>query len=153
MIIPIASDHAGYELKERVKKLVLDLGHEPCDFGANSGEKSVDYPKYGAKVAQAVSSGDYEKGILICGSGIGMSIVANKFPHIRAALCYNELAAEYAKKHNNANILVMGGRMIDGDTAFKITKIWLETEFEGGRHARRLEKIDELEKVACGKVR
>ena len=152
MIIPIASDHAGFDLKEKIKSLLIDLGHEPCDFGTKSSEKSVDYPKYGAEVAQAVSSGDYERGILICGSGIGMSIVANKFPHIRAALCHNEITAKYAKKHNNANILVMGGRMIDDETAYKITRIWLDTEFEGGRHARRIEKIHELEKVACGNI-
>lgn len=148
MIIPIASDHAGYELKGKIIALLQELGHEAIDMGCQN-EQSVDYPDYAAKVAAAVSGGQYNRGILICGSGIGMSVVANKFPGIRATLCHNDLTSEYSRKHNDSNILVMGARMIDTETASRITKIWLETSFEGGRHADRLKKIAAIEKANC----
>lgn len=148
MIIPIASDHAGYELKEKIKSFLAEMGYETYDYGPEN-DQSVDYPDYGAKVAGAVSRGEFERGILLCGSGIGMSIVANKFPGIRATLCHNFITAEYCRRHNDSNILVMGARIIDAETALRITEIWLETPFEAGRHGDRLKKISELEKSIC----
>ena len=141
MKIIIASDHAGYKLKEELKEYLKELGHETEDLGTNS-EQPVDYPDYGYKAAkQASDSGD--KGILLCGSGIGMSIVANKVKGIRAALCHNEYTAKAARQHNDANILCLGARDIDTETAKKITKIFLETEVSSeARHKRRISEIE-----------
>jgi len=138
MKIAIASDHAGFELKEVVKEFLKD--YEVIDFGAFS-EESVDYPDTGFEAAIQVASGKCEKGILICGSGIGMSIVANKVPGIRAALCQTKQFAELSRKHNNANILVLSGRFISKYLAKEIIETWLDTEFDGGRHQKRLDKI------------
>ncbi|VAX22030.1 Ribose 5-phosphate isomerase B [hydrothermal vent metagenome] len=143
--IAIASDHGAFELKELLVSKLQELGYEPQDMGVNS-EESVDYPDYGEKVAKAVSAGEVERGILLCGTGIGMSITANKFPNVRAALVHDHFTATMSKKHNNANILVMGARILDVDTAYEILNAWLNTEYEGGRHDRRLEKISNLEK-------
>ena len=142
----IGSDHGGLELKQAVCELLKNRGLEVEDFGTHNSD-SVDYPDFGAKVANAVSKGDAERGILICGTGIGMSIIANKFPGIRAALVYDEFTAQMSKEHNNANILVMGGRILNVEQGVKLVEIWLDTEFEGGRHQNRLLKIAAAEQT------
>lgn len=145
MKIAIAADHGGFELKEELKEALKKKGGiEVVDLGAFNAE-SVDYPDFGAALARRVASGEFERGILICGSGIGISIAANKIKGIRAALCHNAYTAEMARKHNDANIIAMGGRIVDKATAIQMTEIFLNTEFEGGRHARRVEKISALE--------
>ena len=122
------------------------------DYGTDNGD-SVDYPDFAEKVATAVSRGDVALGILICGTGIGMSIVANKFPGVRAALATDEFMAQMAKEHNNANILVLGGRVLSDDLATRMVNVWLDTAYEGGRHQRRLDKIDQVEAaVRTGKI-
>ncbi len=142
MKVAIAADHGGFELKEALKKKLT--AYEITDLGTNSND-SVDYPDFGAALARRVASGEFERGILICGSGIGISIAANKIKGIRAALCHNAYTAEMARKHNDANIIAMGGRVVDEKTATEMTEIFLKTDFEGGRHARRVEKISALE--------
>lgn len=146
MTIAIASDHGGFELKEELKPFLDSLGVAHFDLGAVYGD-SVDYPDFGMELAKRVSSGEFDKGILTCGTGIGMSIVANKFPKIRAALVWDAFTARMAKEHNDANILVMGGRTTDKDLAKEMVKVWIEAKFEGGRHQRRLDKIREIEKM------
>ena len=144
--IVIASDHAGVALKTRIVRLLREeLGYEVADLGAFS-EDSVDYPDYGAKVGEAVSTGQAERGVLICGTGIGMSIIANKFHGVRAALCHNELTARLSREHNDANVLVLGERVLGSDVALHIVRQWFETPFEGGRHQRRVDKIAEIER-------
>ncbi len=140
----IGSDHGGLELKEAIKGDLKARGIEVTDFGTDNGD-SVDYPDFGEKVARAVSKGEASKGILICGTGIGMSLVANKFPRVRAALVHDEFTAQMSKEHNNANILVLGGRVLDVELALKMVGIWLDTPFEGDRHQRRLDKITQIE--------
>jgi ribose 5-phosphate isomerase B len=141
--IVIGSDHAAYALKEKVKAFLIERSIDVEDVGCHS-EDSVDYPDVGIKLASMVSSGKFDKGILMCGTGIGMSMVANKFPHVRAALCADIFSAIMSRRHNDSNILVMGGRVIGDILAMEIVKIWLETPFDGGRHQRRLEKFDEI---------
>jgi len=141
MKISIGSDHGGFELKEFIKKYLIEKGYEIEDEGCFSRE-SVDYPDYGKKVAKKVSVGEVPIGILSCKSGIGMSIVANRFKNVRAALCNNEESAYMSRAHNNANILVLGAQYITFDQASKILATWLSTEFEGGRHLRRITEID-----------
>ncbi|MBN2460382.1 MAG: ribose 5-phosphate isomerase B [Candidatus Cloacimonetes bacterium] len=143
MKIAIASDHAGYELKEKVKKILSD--HDIIDFGPEDSAP-VDYPDTGFKAAEAVATGKCARGILICGSGIGMSIVANKVRGIRAALCHTKQSAQLARLHNNSNILVLSGRFISESPAREIIDVWLNTEFEGGRHQQRIDKISNYEK-------
>jgi ribose 5-phosphate isomerase B len=145
MKIAIASDHAGVTLKEQVAALLEGRGVEVSDLGTRSDE-SVDYPDYGEKVARAVSAREVDCGVLICGTGIGMSIVANKFPGVRAALCHDRRTAEISRQHNDANILVMGARVLDPGLALQMVEAWLATPFEGGRHQRRVDKIGEIEK-------
>jgi ribose 5-phosphate isomerase B len=145
MRIAIGSDHAGLEMKKTVSGLLSELGYEIADYGTCEPQ-SVDYPDYGEKVAAAVSEGRADRGILVCGTGIGMSIVANKFPHVRAALCNELFAARMSRQHNDANILVLAGRIVGADLAREIALVWLNTEFEGGRHQKRIEKIDLIEK-------
>jgi ribose 5-phosphate isomerase B len=145
MQLGLACDHGGFELKEELKAFLKTLGIEPVDMGT-SNEDSVDYPDFGVRVAKKVSQGELEKGILICGTGIGMSIVANKFPRIRAALVNDLYSAKFSRAHTDANILVMGGRIIGKELAKEIVKVWLETPFAGGRHKKRLEKIEALER-------
>ena len=145
-MIALGSDHGGFELKESLKELLKGRGVDVVDCGTDNGN-SVDYPDFGEKVARKVSSGEVEKGILICGTGIGMSIVANKYPGVRAALVTDPFMAQMAKEHNNANILVLGGRVLDTDSARKMVSIWLDATFEGGRHQRRLDKITALEQA------
>jgi ribose 5-phosphate isomerase B len=144
MTIAIGCDHAGVELKKEILSILdtLHIGH--IDYGTN-GTESVDYPDFGEKVSEAVSSGKIEKGILICGTGIGMSIVANKFPGVRASLCNELFTAKMSRLHNDANILVIGGRIVGKDLAKEIIKTWVSTPFEGERHSRRLEKISRIE--------
>ncbi len=144
MTIAIGCDHAGVELKRELISLLDKLHIGYIDYGTNSSE-SVDYPDFGEKVSEAVSSGDVEKGILICGTGIGMSIVANKFTGVRASLCNELFTARMSRLHNDANILVIGGRVVGKDLAKEIVKTWVSTSFEGGRHSRRLEKISRIE--------
>ncbi|NGP76990.1 ribose 5-phosphate isomerase B [Balneolaceae bacterium YR4-1] len=143
MIIPIASDHAGFEAKEKVKKMLEDMGHMPVDFGTHS-EDSVDYPDFAVQVAQKVDEGEHEQGILICGSGQGMCMTANKFKNVRAALVYNEKTAALTRQHNNANLLCLPGRELDEDDLKAILKAWFDSDFEGGRHERRVKKIHSL---------
>lgn len=140
MRIPIASDHAGFQAKENAKTILKSLGHEVVDLGVTN-EDSVDYPDYAVLVANAVSEGTYEKGILICGSGQGMCITANKVSNVRAALVWNVEIAELAAKHNNANVLCLPGRFLNESELKLIIKTWLATEFEGGRHDNRVQKI------------
>jgi len=136
--ILIASDHAGFDLKNFLNKELQKLGFQVIDLGCNSAEKSVDYPDFAQKLCKKLKS---ESGILICGSGIGISIAANRFKHIRAALCHNVKAAKLTRAHNDANVLCLGSRMISQKTALAITKNFLSTKFEGERHARRVEKL------------
>ena len=141
--IILGSDHAAYNLKEYLKALLIQKGIEIRDIGAHSTE-AADYPDFGIQVAGAVSAGEYSRGILLCGTGLGMSMVANKFPHVRAALCNDLFSAIMSRRHNNANILVMGGRVIGDVLAREIVTAWLETPFEGGRHQRRLDKFESM---------
>lgn len=141
MKIAVASDHAGFRLKEHLKKKLLDLGHEVLDFGADS-EASTDYPDYGRPAAQAAAEGEVRFAVLCCGTGQGMAMTANKVPGVRAALCSEPFSARMARAHNNANVLVMGGRLIGEELADEILREFLETGFEGGRHIRRLEKME-----------
>lgn len=143
--IAIASDHAGLELKEEIKRFLQEEGMEVIDMGTNNSER-VDYPDYGIPVARKVSSGEIGKGILICGTGIGMTIVANKFPGVRAALVSDIYMARMAKEHNDANILVIGGRVVGKGLAVEMVRTWLHSTFQGGRHQRRIDKIREIEK-------
>jgi len=145
MQIGLACDHGGFELKEELKAFLKTLGIEPIDMGTFN-EDSVDYPDFGVLVAEKVSRGELEKGILICGTGIGMSMVANKFPRIRAALANDLYSSRCSREHNDANILIIGGRIVGKELAKEIVRVWLETPFAGGRHKRRLEKIEALEK-------
>lgn len=139
--IIIGSDHAGFALKEIIKEFLAGLNVSVSDIGAYS-DQSVDYPDFAAKVAQKIASGDFSRGILICGTGIGMSMAANRLPGIRAALCNDLFSAIMSRRHNNANILVMGGRVIGPELAKEIVRAWIETPFEGGRHQKRIDKMD-----------
>ena len=144
MIIALGCDHAAFELKEAVKAKMESEGHTIIDVGTDSTE-SVDYPKYGHAVGKAVASGEAERGIAICGSGIGISIACNKVPGIRAALCTSVEMAEMCRRHNNANVVCMGARMISQELAFDIIDTWMKTEFEGGKHLRRINEIEDLD--------
>ena len=145
MQIGLACDHGGFELKEELKAFLRSINVEPIDMGTFT-EDSVDYPDFGVLVAEKVSKGELERGILICGTGIGMSIIANKFPRVRAALANDLFSSRCSREHNDSNILVIGGRIVGRELAKEIVKVWLETPFAGGRHKRRLEKIEALEK-------
>lgn len=143
MLIAIASDHGGFELKEKVKEHLRERNVKFVDLGTNSTE-SVDYPVYGKACAEAVASGKAERGIVICGTGIGISIAANKVKGIRCGLCTSVEMAKLTRQHNNANMLAMGGRILERETAFAIVDAFLDTEFEGGRHKRRTDMLDEM---------
>ncbi len=143
MKIAIGCDHAAYELKAHVVEMLKGMNIEVQDFGTN-GPESVDYPDFAAKVSESVLSGESEKGILICGTGIGMSMSANKYKGIRAALCSEPVSARLSRQHNDSNVLCMGARMIGTVMAEDIVSVWLDTPFEGGRHLRRVEKITAL---------
>jgi ribose 5-phosphate isomerase B len=144
MKVVLASDHRGYQLKDSLKKFLEEREIEFLDVGTFSAD-SVDYPDFAMLAAEKVSHGDYDRGILICGSGIGMCVVANKFPGIRAAVCHDVSTAEMSRKHNDSNMLSLGADVINEELARKILHVWLETKFEGGRHLRRIQKISEIE--------
>ena len=144
MKIVVGSDHAAYELKEAIKEKLTKEGHEVIDVGCDSTE-SVDYPKYGHAVGRTVASGEAERGIAVCGSGIGISIACNKVTGIRAALCTSVEMAEMCRRHNNANVVCMGARMISQELAFDIIDKWMTTDFEGGKHLRRINEIEDLD--------
>ena len=143
MKIVVGSDHAAYELKEAIKEKLINEGHEVIDVGCDSTE-SVDYPKYGHAVGRTVASGEAERGIAVCGSGIGISIACNKVPGIRAALCTSVEMAEMCRRHNNANVVCMGARMISQELAFDIIDTWMTTDFEAGKHLRRINEIEDI---------
>ncbi len=138
--IAIASDHAGFDLKSVIKQELSDLGFAVLDLGAD-GTESVDYPDFGYAMASAISENKASRGVLVCGSGIGISIAANRHPAIRAALVHDSLGAKMSRLHNDANVIVFGGRMIGADVALDCLQAFLETDFEGGRHARRVDKL------------
>lgn len=142
--IAIGSDHAGFEAKEQAKLVLASLGAEVVDEGT-SGRESVDYPDFGAAVGRSVASGEVERGVLICGSGIGISIAANKIAGVRAAVCWNEETARLARQHNDANVLCLGARFIEPDLASRMIRAFMETAFEGGRHQQRVDKLTRLD--------
>ncbi|MGD9578769.1 MAG: ribose 5-phosphate isomerase B [Syntrophorhabdus sp.] len=145
MKVVIGSDHAGYELKEQIKTVLKEKGCDVIDVGTES-PASVDYPDFGIKAAMLVGRGEVDRGVLVCGTGIGMSVIANKVKGVRAALISDLYTAIQSRKHLDANILVLGGRVIGRDLAAEITRAWLDTSFEGGRHQKRIEKIVQYEK-------
>ncbi len=145
MKIAIGSDHGGLALKETIKPFLIEQGHEVVDFGTGTAD-SCDYPIYGQRVGEAVSFGDCDRGIAICGTGLGISMAVNKVPGIRGALCTNEFMAEMSREHNDANVLVLGARVLGDGLALRIVKIWLQTEFAGDRHQRRIDGITAIEK-------
>lgn len=150
MKVAIGSDHRGYAVKTRITEQLRRLAHEVLDVGTCSTE-SVDYPDIAFSVAGKVGSGEVQRGILVCGSGIGMAIAANKVPGVRAAPCHDDLSAEMSRRHNDLNVLCLSADMLGEKLIDRMVEIWLATEFEGGRHARRLEKIAEVERN-CGRV-
>lgn len=155
MKIALGADHAGFELKEKIREHLVKRGLTVRDFGTDSGE-SVDYPDYAQAVGEEVAAGKAERGILVCGTGIGMSMAANKVPGIRAANARSEMDAQLSREHNDANVLTLGGRVLDVRTALSIVDRWLNTSFAGGRHGRRVEKIGAIERegreVRAGRV-
>ena len=148
MKIAIGNDHRGVEIKLRLLPLLRSLGHEVLDIGTEAAE-SVDYPDYAYEVGKRVGSGEMERGLLICGTGIGMSMAANKVRNVRAAACQDVLTAEMSRRHNDANVLCLSADLLGEDQMMQMIRIWLETPFEGGRHARRLEKIAKIEAEQC----
>lgn len=146
MNIAISSDHGGNNLRKEIISLLNELGHTYQDFGPQTSD-SVDYPDYAKPVAEGVANGTFDRGILICGTGIGMSIAANKLRGVRCALVHDVFSAKATRGHNNTNVLAMGERVIGGGLAREITKTWLHEEFEGGRHERRVAKLSELENI------
>ena len=144
MKIGIGNDHVGYEMKLEIKEYLEAQGHEVVDFGADSAERS-DYPIYGEKVARAVVSGEVDRGVLICGTGVGISLAANKVDGIRAAVCSEPVTASLSKRHNNANIIAFGARIVGIEMAKAIVDAWLSSEFEGGRHAHRVGLLMDIE--------
>ncbi len=149
--ISLGTDHGGFTLKEVIKKWLLDHHYEVLDFGTNS-EDSVDYPDYVYPAVQSVAQKESDLGIVFCGTGLGASYVANKVHGIRAALCQDEFTARLSKQHNNANVLVLGGRVVTEDRAIFIVQAWLDTEFESGRHQQRIDKIHLIENEECKKI-
>ncbi len=151
MKIAIACDHAGLEMKREIVELLKNPGIEIFDFGTYS-EESVDYPDHGAEVASRVSNQEVDRGILICGTGLGMSIVANKYNGVRATLCHDAYTAEMSRLHNDSNVLVIGGRTTAKEIVKDMVRTWLSTSFEGGRHNKRLGKISQIEKELSKKI-
>ena len=144
MQVALGSDHGGYQLKKEIKELLTEMDLKYSDYGTKSTE-SVDYPDFAIQVAEAVAKGECKRGILVCGTGIGMSIVANKFKGVRAALCHDLFSAQATREHNDSNVLTLGERVVGRGLALEIVKVWLNTDFEGGRHQRRIDKIKEIE--------
>jgi ribose 5-phosphate isomerase B len=149
MKIAIGADHAGYELKEHIRQFLIGKGNQVIDVGTNNTDP-VDYPDLAEKVALLVVTGQSERGIIVCGTGIGVAIAANKVPGVRAATCNDIVCAKLSREHNNSNVLTMGARLITRDLAEKIVEVWLTAKFAGGKHARRVRKISEIEKRAGG---
>lgn len=149
LAIALGADHAGWELKEACKAWLIDHGHQVLDFGTHSPE-AVDYPDYAAQVAEAVAVAKVDRGVLVCGTGIGMAIAANKVPGVRAAACSDTFTARMSREHNDANVLCLGARLTSRDMARDILQIWLDTSFAGDRHARRVGKINALEQRLRG---
>ena len=147
--IPIASDHAGFELKEKLRRALEEAGFEVEDVGTHSAS-STDYPDYAHPVAQEVSSGEVKRGVLLGGTGLGMSYVANRYPGVRASVAWAPEVAALARQHNDSNVLVLPARFVSEEEGARILETWLETEFEGGRHERRVSKIDHAPAPACG---
>jgi ribose 5-phosphate isomerase B len=145
MTIAVGADHAGWTLKESLKAWLLEHGHDVIDFGTHSPD-SVDYPDYAAQVGESVVVGKVDRGVLVCGTGLGMAIAANKIPGVRAVACNDLLAARMSREHNDANVLAMGGRLLGREAALEILGCWLETRFAGGRHVQRVDKIAALER-------
>jgi len=148
MKIALGSDHRGYEAKAYIRNMLAEMGEEVVDFGTDS-TKSMDYPDPAYAAASAVQGGNCDVGVLFCGSGIGMSITANKLHGIRAALCHDELTAEMARRHNNANVLCLPADLVGESLMRRIVEVWLKTQFEGGRHQRRIDKIADIENKQC----
>ncbi len=146
MRIAVGSDHRGFRLRGKIVELLGSLGQEVFDLGTHS-EEHVDYPDIAAAVAEKVSRGEVDRGILICGTGLGMCIVANKYPGVRAAPCHDDLTAEMSRRHNDLNVLCLSGDILGDRLVDRLVEIWLNTAFEGGRHARRVEKIASLEQA------
>jgi ribose 5-phosphate isomerase B len=142
--VALGADHAGWELKEVLKAWLISSGHQVVDMGTHSTE-SVDYPDYACEVAEAVVGAKTDRGVLVCGTGIGMSMAANRIPGVRAALCHDAFSARMSREHNDANVLALGARLTDPEAAVDILRVWLEADFAGGRHARRLAKIADLD--------
>lgn len=151
MKIALAADHAGFEEKEKIKKTLDDIGVSYEDMGTSSCD-SVDYPDFARKAAEAVASGEYDQGLLVCGSGTGMAIAANKVPGIRAAVAWNADIARLAREHNDANVLSLAARFNSAEEMDKIVRAWFAADFEGGRHSQRVEKISEMEKGETAKA-
>ena len=145
MTIAVGADHAGWSLKESLKAWLLEQGHDVIDFGTHSPD-SVDYPDYAAQVGESVAVGKVDRGVLVCGTGLGMAIAANKIPGVRAVACNDLLAARMSREHNDANVLAVGGRLLGREAALEILACWLETRFAGGRHVQRVDKIAALER-------
>ncbi|MGB9724357.1 MAG: ribose 5-phosphate isomerase B [Chloroflexia bacterium] len=146
MRIAVAADHAGFALKEALKACLEEMGHSVVDFGAYREDPADDYPDFGRPAARAVAAGECERGILCCGSGLGMMLTANKVRGIRAVVCHEPYSARLSRQHNDANVLCLGGRIVGPGLAREVVRVWLETPFDGGRHARRVNKIMEGEK-------
>ena len=142
--ILIASDHAGFELKEKLERALGELGYDVQDLGTDSAE-STDYADYAHPLAQKVSAGEVQRGVLLCGTGLGMSYTANRYPHVRAAVAWNPDIAKLAREHNDSNVLVVPARFVSEELGIAILKTWLDTPFEGGRHARRVDKIEKTD--------
>jgi len=143
--VAVGADHAGFHLKEALKGWLIDHGYQVADYGTHTAEP-VDYPDYAAEVAEAVADGKVERGVLVCGTGIGMAIAANKVPGVRAALCSDLYTARMSREHNDANVLALGGRLMGPEMAVDILRMWIETDFGNDRHRRRLHKIGDLER-------
>jgi ribose 5-phosphate isomerase B len=149
LAISLGADHAGWELKEALKAWLIDQGHEVLDFGTH-GPEPVDYPDYALQVAESVAAGKVGRGVLVCGTGIGMAITANKVPGVRAAAAADVFSARMCREHNDVNVLCVGARVTDRPLALDILRMWLATEFAGGRHARRVDKIGLVERMRVG---
>ncbi len=145
MKIALASDHRGFEFKDKIGTIITELGHDVVDCGTSNGSDSVDYTDYGIEAARSVSKGDSDRAILVCGTGLGMSLIANKVRGVRATVCHDLHTVEMSRRHNDANVLCLGADIVDQGLLEKKVKLWIETPFEGGRHARRVDKIMDAE--------
>jgi len=151
MKVAIGSDHRGYHAKEQLKQLLTQLGHDVVDHGTDN-DRSTDYPDHAVPVCAAVVTGAADCGVLLCGSGIGMSITANKIKGIRAALCHDELTAEVSRRHNDANVICLAADLLGEELIRRMIEIWMSTDFEGGRHKRRIEKVMKAEEADCAAI-